>query len=73
MTINALFYTVWTGDFLTDELPKADLYILVRILHDLTDEKLHVLLRKISDACTPGTKKKQFVVVLFFKLMDCYN
>ncbi|XP_015241458.1 PREDICTED: N-acetylserotonin O-methyltransferase-like protein isoform X1 [Cyprinodon variegatus] len=46
--------TFKSGDFLTDELPKADLYILVRILHDLTDEKLHILLRKISDACTPG-------------------
>lgn len=46
--------TFKAGDFLKDELPKADLYILVRILHDLTDEKLHILLRKISDACTPG-------------------
>ncbi|XP_037542532.1 probable bifunctional dTTP/UTP pyrophosphatase/methyltransferase protein [Nematolebias whitei] len=43
-----------TGDFFKDELPKADLYILVRILHDLTDEKLHVLLSKTAAACTPG-------------------
>uniref|UniRef100_A0A1A8R2I8 Acetylserotonin O-methyltransferase-like n=2 Tax=Nothobranchius rachovii TaxID=451742 RepID=A0A1A8R2I8_9TELE len=42
------------GDFFKDDLPKADLYILVRVLHDLTDEKLHVLLRKVADACTPG-------------------
>uniref|UniRef100_A0A8C6MEZ2 Acetylserotonin O-methyltransferase-like n=1 Tax=Nothobranchius furzeri TaxID=105023 RepID=A0A8C6MEZ2_NOTFU len=42
------------GDFFKDELPKADLYILVRVLHDLTDEKLHVLLSKVADACTPG-------------------
>uniref|UniRef100_A0A3B3U8X8 Acetylserotonin O-methyltransferase-like n=1 Tax=Poecilia latipinna TaxID=48699 RepID=A0A3B3U8X8_9TELE len=46
--------TFKAGDFLKDELPKADLYILVRILHDLSDEKLHILLRRISDACTPG-------------------
>ncbi|XP_054888290.1 probable bifunctional dTTP/UTP pyrophosphatase/methyltransferase protein isoform X2 [Poeciliopsis prolifica] len=46
--------TFKAGDFLKDELPKADLYILVRILHDLTDDKLHILLRRISDACTPG-------------------
>ncbi|XP_012719847.2 probable bifunctional dTTP/UTP pyrophosphatase/methyltransferase protein [Fundulus heteroclitus] len=46
--------TFKAGDFLKDELPKADLYILVRVLHDLTDEKLHILLRKISDACVPG-------------------
>ncbi|KAM6934129.1 putative bifunctional dTTP/UTP pyrophosphatase/methyltransferase protein [Xenentodon cancila] len=42
------------GDFLKDELPKVDLYILARVLHDLTDEKLHVLLGKIADACKPG-------------------
>ncbi|XP_029937323.1 putative bifunctional dTTP/UTP pyrophosphatase/methyltransferase protein isoform X1 [Myripristis murdjan] len=43
-----------TGDFFKDELPKADLYILARILHDWPDEKVHTLLSKISDACTPG-------------------
>uniref|UniRef100_A0AAQ5YX40 Acetylserotonin O-methyltransferase-like n=1 Tax=Amphiprion ocellaris TaxID=80972 RepID=A0AAQ5YX40_AMPOC len=42
------------GDFFQDELPKADLYILARILHDLTDEKLHILLSKIADVCKPG-------------------
>uniref|UniRef100_A0A3Q4G4C9 Acetylserotonin O-methyltransferase-like n=1 Tax=Neolamprologus brichardi TaxID=32507 RepID=A0A3Q4G4C9_NEOBR len=42
------------GDFLKDELPKADLYILARILHDLPDEKVHILLSKIADACTAG-------------------
>ncbi|XP_071335633.1 probable bifunctional dTTP/UTP pyrophosphatase/methyltransferase protein isoform X2 [Trachinotus anak] len=42
------------GDFFKDELPKADLYILARILHDWPDEKVHTLLRKIADACTPG-------------------
>ncbi|KAG7238804.1 hypothetical protein INR49_030348, partial [Caranx melampygus] len=42
------------GDFFEDELPKADLYILARILHDWPDEKVHVLLGKIANACTPG-------------------
>eukprot|EP00064_Thunnus_orientalis_P009080 superscaffoldBa00001132_g9103 len=42
------------GDFFKDELPKADLYILARILHDWPDEKVHILLSKIADACTPG-------------------
>uniref|UniRef100_A0A673CQW2 Acetylserotonin O-methyltransferase-like n=1 Tax=Sphaeramia orbicularis TaxID=375764 RepID=A0A673CQW2_9TELE len=42
------------GDFFKDELPKADLYILARILHDWPDEKVHILLKKIGDACTPG-------------------
>ncbi|KAM8748360.1 putative bifunctional dTTP/UTP pyrophosphatase/methyltransferase protein isoform 4-T7 [Acanthopagrus schlegelii] len=40
------------GDFFKDELPKADLYILARILHDWPDEKVHLLLSKIADACT---------------------
>ncbi|XP_019715945.1 N-acetylserotonin O-methyltransferase-like protein [Hippocampus comes] len=46
--------TFVAGDFFKDALPKADLYILSRILHDWSDEKVHFLLGKISDACTPG-------------------
>lgn len=42
------------GDFFKDDLPKADLYILARILHDWSDDKLHVLLSKLSKMCTPG-------------------
>uniref|UniRef100_A0A8D3CLU8 Acetylserotonin O-methyltransferase-like n=1 Tax=Scophthalmus maximus TaxID=52904 RepID=A0A8D3CLU8_SCOMX len=39
------------GDFFKDELPKADLYILARILHDWPDEKVHMLLSKIAQTC----------------------
>ena len=35
------------GDFFVDDLPKADLYILGRILHDWDDPKIDILLRKI--------------------------
>ncbi|XP_069035058.1 probable bifunctional dTTP/UTP pyrophosphatase/methyltransferase protein isoform X2 [Lepisosteus oculatus] len=42
------------GDFFKDDLPKADLYILARILHDLPEEKIHILLSKLSKMCTPG-------------------
>nr|BAQ56010.1 hydroxyindole-O-methyltransferase 2 [Oryzias latipes] len=42
------------GDFLKDDLPKADLYILARVLHDLTDEKLHILLTKIAESASQG-------------------
>uniref|UniRef100_A0A672PTA5 Acetylserotonin O-methyltransferase n=1 Tax=Sinocyclocheilus grahami TaxID=75366 RepID=A0A672PTA5_SINGR len=42
------------GRFFKDDLPKADLYILARILHDWSDEKLNVLLSKLSKMCTPG-------------------
>ncbi|KAL0964097.1 hypothetical protein UPYG_G00318520 [Umbra pygmaea] len=42
------------GNFFEDELPKADIYILARILHDCSDEKIHILLNKISKSCNPG-------------------
>ncbi|XP_028250214.1 putative bifunctional dTTP/UTP pyrophosphatase/methyltransferase protein [Parambassis ranga] len=42
------------GDFFKDELPKADLYILARVLHDLPEEKVNILLKKIAAACTTG-------------------
>ncbi|KAM8854725.1 putative bifunctional dTTP/UTP pyrophosphatase/methyltransferase protein isoform 1-T3 [Spinachia spinachia] len=42
------------GDFFKDKLPKADLYVLTRILHDWSDEKVHILLSKVADVCTPG-------------------
>ncbi|XP_048790411.1 probable bifunctional dTTP/UTP pyrophosphatase/methyltransferase protein isoform X2 [Lagopus muta] len=46
--------TFVSGDFFTDDLPEADLYILSRVLHDWPDEKIHVLLNKISTVCRPG-------------------
>ncbi|NWV10748.1 ASML protein, partial [Ptilonorhynchus violaceus] len=46
--------TFVSGDFFKDNLPEADLYILSRILHDWPDEKVHVLLSKISAVCRPG-------------------
>ncbi|NXA78308.1 ASML protein, partial [Thryothorus ludovicianus] len=47
--------TFVSGDFFKDNLPEADLYILSRILHDWSDEKIHVLLGKISAVCRPGS------------------
>jgi acetylserotonin N-methyltransferase len=35
------------GDFFRDELPPADLFAISRILHDWSDEKIQVLLKKI--------------------------
>jgi acetylserotonin N-methyltransferase len=42
------------GDFFTDPLPPADLYVLGRILHDWSEPKIRTLLRKIHDALPPG-------------------
>nr|XP_027302982.2 probable bifunctional dTTP/UTP pyrophosphatase/methyltransferase protein isoform X3 [Anas platyrhynchos] len=47
--------TFLSGDFFKDNLPEADLYILSRILHDWPDERIHVLLSKISAVCKPGS------------------
>ncbi|XP_035249118.1 probable bifunctional dTTP/UTP pyrophosphatase/methyltransferase protein isoform X1 [Anguilla anguilla] len=46
--------TFVAGDFITDDLPRADLYILARILHDLSDENVDLLLSKLSTICSPG-------------------
>lgn len=37
------------GDFFKDSLPQADLFALGRILHDWSEEKIDLLLRKIYD------------------------
>ncbi|KAF0884527.1 acetylserotonin O-methyltransferase isoform X1 [Crocuta crocuta] len=42
------------GDFFTDPLPEADLYILARVLHDWSDERCSHLLTRIQRACRPG-------------------
>ena len=38
------------GDFFTDALPPADLYAVGRILHDWSEEKVKLLLKRIFDA-----------------------
>jgi acetylserotonin N-methyltransferase len=43
-----------TGDFFTGPLPDADLFAMGRILHDWTEEKIALLLRKIHAHLPPG-------------------
>jgi acetylserotonin O-methyltransferase len=45
---------VVAGDFFRDPLPPADLYALGRILHDWSEPKIALLLRRIYDALPPG-------------------
>ena len=45
---------VLTGDFFSDPLPGADLYSMGQILHDWTEAKIVMLLRKIGDALPAG-------------------
>jgi acetylserotonin N-methyltransferase len=42
------------GDFFADELPEADLYAVGRILHDWSEDKINMLLRKAYDRLPPG-------------------
>ena len=42
------------GDFFKDDLPKADLYALGRIVHDWSEPKIQLLLRRIFDALPSG-------------------
>ena len=42
------------GDFFADELPEADLFALGRILHDWSEDKCHVLLKRIFDRLPSG-------------------
>jgi acetylserotonin N-methyltransferase len=45
---------VIAGDFFHDPLPEADLYSLGRILHDWSEEKIRLLLRKTREALPAG-------------------
>jgi acetylserotonin N-methyltransferase len=42
------------GDFFQDDLPKADLFALGRILHDWNESKIRLLLKRIFDALPSG-------------------
>lgn len=42
------------GDFFTDDLPRADLYALGRILHDWTEDRIRLLLKKIFAGLPAG-------------------
>ncbi|XP_035663596.1 acetylserotonin O-methyltransferase-like [Branchiostoma floridae] len=43
-----------SGDFFQDPLPPADLYVVCRILHDWTEDKVLTLLTKLYDSLPQG-------------------
>lgn len=47
------------GDFFTDPLPEADLYVLARVLHDWSHGKCVQLLARVQQACRPGGRGLQ--------------
>ena len=46
--------SVHAGDFFTGDLPPADLYALGRILHDWSEDRIGLLLRRIFDRLPSG-------------------
>ena len=46
--------TTRAGDFFVDELPSADAYVLMEVLHDWTDDDCVQILRAIRKAASPG-------------------
>lgn len=44
------------GDFFTDPLPPADLYIMSHVVHDWSEDKLSTLLGTVYRSLKPGTQ-----------------
>ena len=42
------------GDFFTDPLPEADVYVLMEVIHDWADPQASHILRAIRSAASPG-------------------
>ena len=59
------------GDFFQPNLPKADLYILCRVLHDWPEEKLDLILSNVFKCLSPGTDILFFVPVNIQFWFDC--
>lgn len=53
------------GDFFTDPLPEADIFALGRILHDWSEEKVRILLRKVWERLPSGG-----AILIAEKLLD---
>ena len=56
LTISHERLTPLAGDFFADPLPPADVYLLIEVLHDWTDEKCQAILGAIRRAAPPGAK-----------------
>ncbi|HWU25583.1 MAG TPA: methyltransferase [Rhizomicrobium sp.] len=52
------------GDFFKGELPKADLYLMVHILHDWADEECLAILRNLRAAAPKGARLVVFELAL---------
>ena len=53
------------GDFFQPDLPKADLYVLCRVLHDWTEDKVDLILSNVYK-CLPSGKELLKVVLCYW-------
>ncbi|XP_072118777.1 probable bifunctional dTTP/UTP pyrophosphatase/methyltransferase protein isoform X2 [Mobula birostris] len=53
------------GDIFTDDIPEAELYILVNVLHFWKEDKINLLLSRLSQMCKPGCSLLLTELVLY--------
>jgi 2-polyprenyl-3-methyl-5-hydroxy-6-metoxy-1,4-benzoquinol methylase len=48
--------TLQAGDFFSGALPSADVYLLMEVIHDWSDERSTAILKAVRSAARPGAK-----------------
>ena len=51
------------GDFFQPNLPKADLYVLSRIIHDWSDDKVDIILSNIYNCLSSGKAQSKPLII----------
>jgi hypothetical protein len=49
-------FEVVAGDFFSCQIPRADIYLLARVLHDWPDDKAREILARLHSSCPPTAK-----------------
>ena len=57
------------GDFFKPDLPKADLYVLSRVLHDWSEEKVDLILSNVFKSLPSGKEWTSYSA----RLLESYN
>ena len=58
--------TFVVGDFFQPDLPKADLYVIMRVFHDWSDEEVKLILHNVSSCMSTGNLTTE--ASLFFSI-----
>ena len=51
------------GDFFKPNLPKADLYVLSRVIHDWPDDKVDIILSNVYNSLPSGKAQSKVFIV----------